>query len=477
MRNSVPFQRASSRLSRVKDEGTTWTRLHRATRLRNPPGRDRVGPPEERVGFLSMLLPGVRDFRTPFVVGALWTTAGVLWAWHWHDGAIADLGFVRNVNEIVRDLPDVMKLGVLAFTIYLTGLVVKGIQDWFVSLRLRRRASAWFTKVSRWLSKTRIVPEPRTRDYLADAARERFANYPPAVREVARQILLEEYELADVILTSRSPEQYQEYDRWRSEAEFREGVWVPLFFVGVGLGFLANGPAAWLIPVGVGIVSLILKSQGVLRRRKADERLASAVYFDLASTPLFDALLSDMKRRSEERAAGGGAKTIADREQIAWAIEFFKLRGLDRLVRVLLLHSPQHAEMKGILDAVAWGTRRYIERSNLLQDLILVAYGGIEWSEEAGELTNRAVRVEITIAAHERLYEHLAFQAENGDLRGQEVAEEGALAFVRDSDIPELKGDATDEEWLVAVRIENSQSSKYARYPETAYLQDRTDSP
>ena len=424
------------------------------------------------MGFLSAALPGVRDFRTPFVVGALWTTVGVLWAWKFYEGEVADVGFVRNVNEIISPFPDGVKLGVLSFVIYLIGLVAKGVQDWFASLRLRRLFAGLFERASRWLSRIGILSESRSKDYLADTARERFAEYPSAVREVAHRILLEEYDLADVILASRSPEQYQEYDRWRSEAEFRNGVWIPLLLSGVGIGFLAVGYAAWLILAGVGAISVVLKLQGVVKRRQADERLASAVYFDLATTPLFDAFLRDMGRRSQEHADDDRKRAATDADQIGWAVEFLKVRGLDHLIRALLLHSPQGAEMKRVIEAVSWEARRYIDSSSVLQDLNLVAYGGVEWSEELGRVANSEVRVDRISAASERINENLASQVEFGDLQVHDLAEAGVLACLQDREVLRIKGDATDDEWLIAVRIEDSKNGRYASRPEAAYLQE-----
>ncbi|MEV0951704.1 hypothetical protein [Promicromonospora sp. NPDC050249] len=425
------------------------------------------------MGFLSTLLPGVRDFRTPFVVGALWLTAATLWAWARYDGDLSQANLLSILYDLLGHTPDVVILGVLGFTTYLIGLVARGVQDWISNLYRRAQFGSRLSKLmSSVLVKLGLVPRLETKDYLADAARERFAKYPPAVRDVARQILLEEYELADVILTSRSPEQYQEYDRWRSEAEFRNGIWFPLFLIGLNLGPLAGGLAAWLIPVTVGVVSAMLKFQGIEKRAQAEQRLASAVYFNLASTPLFDTLLSELNRRTEQSDSGVPTKRLDRSEQIAFVFDFLHTRGLVHLMKALLAYSPERKEMKGVFDHFRGGRYSYIARTKDLQELLLVAYGGVEWDKEAGQIANKTVRVEHVLAAHDRLRSYLASAYDNGDLQVEELAEGGALSCVENGDALALQGDATDEEWNVAVHMEDSLNAKWASIPELAFSQD-----
>lgn len=422
------------------------------------------------MGILSSLLPGVRDFRTPFAVGALWTTAVVLLLWHLNDGDLKRIGFLENVYKIYEQLPDALGLGGLAFTIYLIGIVAKGLQDQVPSLRwwLRAPLARFEPKYTHPAHRSKLG-RLATNNYLSDAARERFADYPPAVRETARSILLEEYDLADVILTSKSPEQYQEYDRWRSEAEFRTGIWIPLLLVGFSLGLLANGAAAWLIPTGVGAISLLLRLQGLERRQRADQRLASAVYFNLASTPLFDSLLSEMGRKAAEYAPGGRNVRSNDPQQISWALDFLRRRGRDRLMADLLLYDLSRFALRSVLDEVHPETLDYIRSSSSLGQFLLVAYGGAEWGNDFKSIADAEVRVDRTLAANDRLRTYLEQSYDNGDFQADDLAVGGALSHIDDSDIPRLRGSASEREWRMAVRIEDSRNSRHAKFPETAF--------
>lgn len=420
------------------------------------------------MGFLSAVLPGVRDLRTPLVVGALWTAIGIVSAWHFYDGATAEVGFVEDVGALVGKFPDTVKLAALAFCVYILGLMVKGMQEWIYESSLRNRIllKLDLDELPSLLRRTHLKPESGAKDYLADAARERFADYPPAVRRAAHGILMREYDLADVILTSRSPEQYQEYDRSRSEADFRNGVWVPLFLLSLGIGWFAGGPAKILIPVAGGVIAAMLKLQGIDRRRMADQRLASAVYFNLASTPLFDALLNDLSHRTEAYEVEKKRKP-PEVTHIAWAVDFVAHRRLDDQT-LTLLESQAH-RMKAVLEDTTIQTKNRLAESELLGTFLLVGYGGVEWDAETRKLKEN-ISVQRVLRARARTDEHLTRLMNIGDIPGggQQIADAGALSFIADTDIPQLRREATDQEWKIAVHMIDSEASRYASHPSLA---------
>lgn len=426
------------------------------------------------VGFLSTMLPGVREFRTPFVIGALWATVGYLLLWHVHGARAGARGLSGTLSEMLNQFAAPIKAGVLGFSVYLLGLVFKGVSEWFTESPMRSAlidkfaATRVFQRVTNILLRLPLLNgDPK--DYLADAARERFAEFPPTVREVARRILIDEYKLADVILASKSPEQYQEYDRVRSEAEFRNGVWVPLFLVSVGVGLLTTGPATWAIIVAGGAASVMLKLQGIDRRVKSNERLASAIYFNLASTPLFDALFSEMQRAV--KADGTRKRPRSDVDLIAAMVDFLAVRKLEQLVHFAMTLEPDRRHMKQVLNGTRRETKAYVSTAASLQELMVVAYGGIEWDSARGGLSE-SISVPNVMAARRRIDDFLSIQAEYDYLDTEDLAEDGVVKVVGERQMAELRGGETDREWEVAVRAINSEMSKFASRVELAFEAD-----
>lgn len=435
------------------------------------------------MGFLSAFLPGMRDFRTPFAAGSLWVAAAMLIVWNVRHGDVASIGLVGNISDVLSILPEPARVAVLVSTVYLVGTIAISVGDWFAAFKMRRMLPGFYSRISRNLVDLRIIPVSRTNSYIADAARERFADYPYAVRTAARSVLEEEYNLADVILASRSPEQYQEYDRRKSEAELRSAIWFPLFLVFCAVSSMADGPASWAILVSGLAASAILKFQAIGKRRQADERLASAVYFELASTPLFDALLREMVR-NEERARATGAATgqntaapsqhtppATDAERVMWALRFFCARGIYRSASSLLSHIGGRSEIRKVFEEVDFDFFDKILEMKDVRRFAIVAYGGMEANELDSSIAD-GLDVDELIGAYFRLHEHLVWVCDETPIESYEIAENGALTLVEDKYVSRVQGSATNDEWKIAVRIYNSRSSRFARYPESALVPD-----
>ena len=411
------------------------------------------------MGFLSNVLPGVRDFRNPFVVGALWTTVGILWSWIVSGGDVLDAKLVREVNAILAMFVEPVRIGVFAFAVYLLGLVVKGVQDWIHNSKLRQMALNRLLAVPlpEWLTQRVFGPPNLTKNYLADAARERFADYPTSVHQVAHLILLREYELADVILTSRSPEQYQEYDRWRSEADFRNGVWLPLFLVALAIGVLAGGIAGPLLGLVGGAVSLALKLQGLDRGRAADQRLASAVYFDLASTPLFDSLLRHLDRRGKESA---NQWFSAEASAIAWTLDFLAMRKLGDLYGYAIGGNPTASFLRDVFGRINETTRDALEREYEYARYLLVAYGGVSWDGEGGRAKDWAIATAI-LDARRKISDWVAHSVEQGDFDLGDVTSRGVKMLLDANDIKGMRGTLSNKFWSIACRMVDSESEQH----------------
>jgi hypothetical protein len=277
------------------------------------------------VGFLAGLLPGIRELRAPFTIGCLWVAAFlVATQGRWPGLRKSDM--VMAVQSVLSGLTSPERSAVAVAGIFLVGLLTSSIAEDAWSIFVRRFASSD--------PETAAVRGVLTRPHseavvlLGQALRHRLNSPSRYLTDlVSVDLVVAEFDLAAMHFSRESPDQFQEYDRLRSEASLRGGTAFPLLGLCLALASRATWPWAVCIVVGALCISSYLGWQGIRGQRAADARLAAAIYFGFASTPLLDDLNS---------AAGSLSRNATQADTTAWFIGFLydrrRTADVDRLM-------------------------------------------------------------------------------------------------------------------------------------------------
>lgn len=341
------------------------------------------------MNLLASLLPGVRELRTPLVIGVLWLLTIVLALSPDAKLLVLLPDSVQALSDLLRDVPpSFLWIGALV-PAYLLGSVLMGLSEGFlrhVSTRLLNLIAA----IVRGLDKARngrrygkhgFQPGQWTRMWpslledVSDVASVRGPVIDYVSNEYTRvgapsfaamafpvEALIEQLDVTALQVWSKEPAQYQEYDRLGAEADFRAGVGLPLLALGICASIQTG--AQWVaIPLTL-IAVLTLARQSISLRRKQRVLMANALYLGMAeSQPLsgvvdgLAALLEAGKltkddswgtwwaatavvfsRRSEyelENAVLHEVLTISDEDE------------LDAATQYLLQHNPESGEFIG----------------------------------------------------------------------------------------------------------------------------------
>lgn len=282
------------------------------------------------MALLSAILPGVREFRTPFAVGALWLAAVALIV-HPFRESLGSLEAVERVRELASRFPQGYQLAALAFAAYLVGMLEGGIHGpaerkllQAVS-RIRPKRMNEFS----WLPMLLMQPSASARRLATASIQDRLLGISATLAQFAPGVLvLGEFDLAGLRLSRDAPDQYQHYDRVRAESELRKGIALPMLVLSVTFAVMLP-PAPGLIIGSAGTaVALGFFVQGLERGQEADEYMASAIYYRYSSTPLLDALTTaasaiQWPSQNEDPAALGWlANFLAERNLLIDDTEF-----------------------------------------------------------------------------------------------------------------------------------------------------------
>jgi hypothetical protein len=226
--------------------------------------------------MLASLLPGLRSLRAPLAAGYIW----LLSAWLLAD----DLppreeatGLVRRLYELEGVVSEIGTVVALSFVAYLIGSVSETISS--TLLRSLRRIT---------------VGNPAQHSYHQFIRRElrRWGERDKPVElsleeseELAQGLTTEEFGAIRARLMAEQSALYGEYDRLRSEAEFRVAIVLPLVSLILGLGSLVH--PAWgfaIIPLG------LLVFQAAILQGEADQALIGAVVAGKVEAPFMTRL-------------------------------------------------------------------------------------------------------------------------------------------------------------------------------------------
>lgn len=274
---------------------------------------------------LSAILPGVREVRTPLAVGALWLATLALFFYpSWAE--IKSLDAVSNVRGLVGAASAPIQGASLSFAAYVIGIsahrAAGGLRRTVHKLPGRLHPIlGWLLgrgglKFAIWQES---LPE-KSRGLLRSTAQERMRrSAPKLVPWVDEHLILDEFDLAELRLSKDAPDQYQQYDRLRSEAEFRLGIALPLTTLLMVFAFMLPFAPGLILGCVALVVGLLLCRHGIAQYQLASAFMASAIYFGYTSTPLFDSLVDSAAAQTEN---------IGEARQFAWYCDFLSERGL-----------------------------------------------------------------------------------------------------------------------------------------------------
>jgi hypothetical protein len=253
-------------------------------------------------GVLASLLPGLRDLRAPLAAGYVWL--GVVWvAWGRNQTGLAEEpGLAGDVYRLGKSAGPLATAAALSFVAYLIGIlaiavgamVIQGGAWIFLTSPIARLESWPFVPAERRAA-LRATAQTRTPFVQDRAERLIWDRYRGLGKdELSRWSvrLAEDLRLVPFRLIGKEPELYGEYDRLRSEAEFRLAVSGPLLVL---ITLLASSFSLWwafALPMPI-----FLLYTGVQQQRAADDVLFDAIRAGRVESPVLTALDAQMEAR------------------------------------------------------------------------------------------------------------------------------------------------------------------------------------
>jgi len=311
------------------------------------------------VSFFSTLLPGLRELRAPLAAGTVWALALLLVSLR------ADFNAFGSLETMGHTVPQDLHILLLAGAVYVLGLVAIGIEgylfDKWLNNGVRRRIRR--NRLQRRPDQIFIGEEPKARTMIVSAIEDRVRPLSEfLVSATPKEIVEGEMDLAAMRLSKEAPDQYQQYDRLRAEADFRRALAFPLLAFGVALALHQPWQVGLVTVALSAMVAGLLRSQAREQRETAEELLASAIYFKFTTTPLLETLVAEYGRawESRETAVSEGEQ---EAEDYAWLINFLAKRRLSyRKPLFLLQHPSQSRLLDSVMTRLEPSTRREVEQ-------------------------------------------------------------------------------------------------------------------
>ncbi|MGA3541563.1 hypothetical protein ACK8GE_19955 [Micromonosporaceae bacterium DT194] len=244
------------------------------------------------MAFFASLLPGVRDFRTPMTAGLLWAGVLVIILAPRADELLSDTPEAAALAKLFSDwsisamapllLAGAFLIGSIATAIThaVCAKVGKGLHGLVVHLDgiLERRLLPYYLSWWSLALKDATDPISHTARALISDSIKNILTRAGAPASVARYYTLESvtssigHSAAHLSITA--PPLYQDYDRFRSEAEFRIAIVVPLTCLSAVAPVQGKPLLVTTTIVGCGV----LLAQAISQIRAANNILANAAY-------------------------------------------------------------------------------------------------------------------------------------------------------------------------------------------------------
>lgn len=311
-------------------------------------------------------MPGFRDLRTPFVVGAIWIVAALLVIYP-SRADVVGLPGIAAVTAVMGGFPPSVGLAAVGLAAYIVGTAAVGSMNWLLGSRLavqaqrRWRSRDHFEDELRWNAAT-LKMSRRAIALTESAMVQRLRPVSSALADLApRDLIVYEFELATLKLGHEAQAQYQQYDRLRAEAEFRTQLVVPLTVLVAVIAIGLTPRLGWsLLLAGLALV-FVIGRRGAQVMMESSEFLATAIYLGYASTPMLDALVVEGEKvLGRELARSEGL-------DLAFLADFLVSRRLHAEMNTLLakLRHPSRSSSGAFDDMkrfVAPSTLTYVER-------------------------------------------------------------------------------------------------------------------
>jgi hypothetical protein len=248
--------------------------------------------------MLTALLPGIRGIRSSLVAGYMWFGAVWLLVNHFWP-ASAEPMLTKPIVELVELFGTGGKLIVISTLCLLIGEVTSTtVQSFFFRLSQRCLAEITPPNIMKprkgwrrlfWPMSTRSLNRLHTkivREYHID-------DDPPGAAEHQAMEAVREVLYISPRLIVAKPELYNEYDRIKSESEFRDALLLPLPIL--GLAVCLNLNTSWLVKVALLILVLLLDCYLFLQARRQFRTAHSMVAHSVADGTISSAALDRVK--------------------------------------------------------------------------------------------------------------------------------------------------------------------------------------
>lgn len=278
------------------------------------------------MGILSSLLPGVRELRAPFASGVLWLAVAYFAA----PGAFESLVDAPAVATALGALGStgIAASALLAGCAYLLGLTAQGVVvpasellgivllrfgQWIASKRTRlsadrrrapNRRPEWFFRL---VQRLELHVWPLTvagRTLLIDAIQSRLARagVPGSASNMYPfESLLANLRFSAAQLAITAPAQFQEYDRLRSEVEFRVALAPPLVILAA---LLPAAPRLAILTFST-FAAIMFLIQAIKSTRAANNLLANAAYLEQLKLPALEGLATELEKLESKPVSTG----------------------------------------------------------------------------------------------------------------------------------------------------------------------------
>lgn len=254
---------------------------------------------EECHGFLEVdvfasLLPGLRDFRTPLAVGSLWLA--VLWVWFAHlvpDANDAE-GLIQQMYRLTGVFGSVVLVSMMSFSGYVIGLLVSSFHlDWRPIRRLlpnRLQPLSW-QSAQLVTHQYQIAIERASESGVSDRDLRVFETGAISGGRVLN--VESDIRLIAMRLQGTQKDIYDDYDRFRAEAEFRRSIALPIAVllpsVVVHVGGADDGAVVLAAIVSV-VIFVLLHLLSWRKSREGNDLIIQCLLSGQVKSPTIEAL-------------------------------------------------------------------------------------------------------------------------------------------------------------------------------------------
>ena len=349
--------------------------------------------------FLSTLLPGARELRTPLSAGLIWLAFAALIFIPHKQKLFTDLSAVATIQSSLSPWKNLLTAGLVIGISYLFGNVAVSAISPLMNI-MGRRIRVPFQKIAdRSLKNTnqdgRREIKYRRPKFIFTASR-KFCSWAQPITQATRsavfdyirttltkgtsmpgsaifaypsEMMLGRLKYCASQLSESAATQYQEYDRYRSEADFRVAVVPPLFCLSFVVPIHGRG---WVIAAGA-IIGAVLLCQAVSQTKAANEVLANSIYSGHISIPGVQALADHLAILDPKPENTGSWMAEIGRslfflgefmeaEEALWSFAEAEANEIDEALEYLNYHEPKLARLlERKLDLEAQGNE---ERAN-----------------------------------------------------------------------------------------------------------------